>query len=1067
MLSIHELISTKMLPPQENVKTICRKRLFEDIGSNHKLIAISAPTGYGKSVFLSQFTANMPCAVAWYQLDDYDNDLMLFVQYLMQAIAKSLPEFGAHTWNYIEKQGDISKNIRSLAAFLVNELQARATHGLICVLDDYHLIHEPSIHALMEELIQYLPGGIQFVIASRHALPFHMTRLRLHNLIFEITEAHLRFNQAEIKSFLQLHQHPPISDELANHYLLETDGWAAALTFMQFPHLEQLSSPHRKNRELMYHYFAEELFQQLPAPVQRFLTETAVLERLEPEICNALVEQTDSLSILEDLLRQNIFIVKNEAGTYRYHHLFRDFLLQQLGERKTLLLQRAAAYFSAHGYYMQAVEAYLRIGNYVYAVQNIEKSALEMIKSCQWSTFQRWLHQIPAHVQEDTPCLLLLQGIVNNYNGLWQLAVERIEKAERHFLQRQDTQYLLEARFQKAITLRRAGQLQNSIAILDTAIDAARQLPLIKWYDIILEKMNTLMWIGALQKVIDALQEGLQLAKQQNEPQLTAYFMEHLGAVHYATGDYYRAVDYYQRAEACYLPDAGTFSKFEMERYSQKTTLAKIYRDWGELDTALGLITDVITAKETYGFIDDLPRAYHEMALISQDMRKTEQAEHYFEKASQLYQRIDRKDFQWAWHLALYGKILVDNGKCAQGEPMIAQAIACAKGNSEFNLAICEFVGCYTLLKTRKIEEAIAMVEHALMVARRVGAKNLIAQCCWALSNIYLGIGRLEQAQCCAKECLRLAATENYLQIFLSYPKTTLPFLRLGFVLGAETAFVDKIVLRLGALTVPMLSDLAAADDKQVRLRAAALLSQVQPPAEPLRNQLYIHAFGTCEMFVADTHQPLVWKTTKTAEIFLYFLKQPQTFLSKDTILEDLWPEMDPEKTSKRLHTYVYQIRKTLKDIGLDENLIYKNKGYSIHRTNIRCDTIEFTQLLQSASQSPTEDAKIAQLEQAVQLYKGDYLQGAYSQWVLEERNRLELLLMQARKELAALYLTQQNYPAAEKHLLAILDIDPLYKEVHDTLLEVYHRSGNAMAAAAQRQKYQDTLDTSFEAIDG
>ncbi len=1072
MLSIHELISTKMLPPQENVKTICRKRLFENIGSNHKLIAISAPTGYGKSVFLSQFAANTPLPVAWYQLDDYDNDLLLFVQYLIQAIAKHIPEFGAHTWSYIEKQDDGRHNIRSIAAFLVNELQARGTNGLVCVFDDYHLIQEPSIHALMEELIQYLPNNICFVMASRHTLPFAMTKLRLHKLLFEITEEQLRFNLAEMQCFLKMHQQATISEAVAQQYLLETGGWAAALMFMQFPnmehmHLEQPPNLHWSNREMMYHYFAEELFQQLPAELQTFLTETAVLESLEPALCNALTETTSSGSVLEDLFRQNIFITKNEAGIYRYHHLFRDFLLQQLGERKRPLQQRAAGVFAAHGQYMQAVETYLLIGAYACAVQNIEKSALKMVKSCKWNTFQRWLRQIPAHYQEESPHVMLLQGIVDNYNGLWELAVERIEKAEHLFLQAQDTQYLLEARFQKAITLRRAGELQKSIEILEIAIHGARAFPLTKWYTIILEKVNTLMWIGALQKVVDALLEGLQLAKLQNEPQLIAYFLEHLGAVHYAKGEYYTAVEYYQQAEALFPPKSEGFSKFEMERYSQKTTLAKIYRDWGELEKALSLISEVIAAKESYGFMDDLPRAYHELALISQDMGKTKQAEQYFEKATRLYQRIERRDFQWTWHLALYGKILADNGKTERGTKLIAQAISCARENSEFNLALCEFIGCYTLLQTRKIEEAIQMVEHALTVARRVGAKNLIAQCCWALSNIYLGIGLQENALCCAKECLSLASAENYLQIFLSYPKTSLPFLRLSLGLGIETAFLDKIILRLGKTAIPMLSELASGAAKAVQLRAKALLAQVQPHTDTQQDILHIRTFGACEIVLTENQQPLMWKTAKAAEIFLYFIKNTNTDLSKDAILEDLWPETNPEKTSKRLHTYVYQIRKTLQAIGLDANFVYKNKGYTISSAQICCDANAFVALLQAARHEKTETVKISKMEQAVQLYQGDYLQGLYSQWVLEARNQFELLLIHARKELAALYLAKQDYSAAEKHLLAILTIDPLCKEVHDSLVDVYKQSGNRAAAVQQQQRYQCVVKNSFDTTDG
>ena len=51
---------------------------------------------------------------------------------------------------------------------LINELAAEpARDQLLLILDDYHLIETPAVHASIGFLLEHLPHGLHLVLASR------------------------------------------------------------------------------------------------------------------------------------------------------------------------------------------------------------------------------------------------------------------------------------------------------------------------------------------------------------------------------------------------------------------------------------------------------------------------------------------------------------------------------------------------------------------------------------------------------------------------------------------------------------------------------------------------------------------------------------------------------------------------------------------------------------------------------------------------------------------------------------------------------------------------------------
>lgn len=833
----------------------------------------------------------------------------------------------------------------------------------------------------------------------------------------------------------------------------------------------------RKNLNEVYKYFTEEVINRLSKPMQKFLMNTSVLNVLTPSNCDYIMERKDSKQVLENLMERNVFLMKieGEEEAYRYHHLFRDFLKKRLGDENINILEKVAQYHLNNDDDQKAIEYYIIAKLYKKAILVIEKIGIKMIKDGKWQTVNRWIKSIPKEFTLNSPYFMLLNGIIYSYEIMLKEALINFDKALKLFLldENKNKENILNTRFQKAIVLRKIGSIEESLKLLNEILLNVKSMPILEWYDVVLEKVSTLLWNGYLNEGIKSLKRGIKIAQTEENDELIAYFMEHLGAAYYATGDYYKAVKIYKESNKRYLKVYTSLSEIEKERYSQRTTIARIYRDWGELHKALKIIKEEISIKERLGLIEGLPRAYHQLGLICNDFGNREKSQKYFNKADELYKELNIKDFHYTWHMALYGRVLMENGKVEKGKELIKKSIKLAKSSSEFSLAVCEFVGCYFYLYDGKINEATKSLEHTLVIGKKVGAKYLSCQCCWILSNIYSNMGNKEKAKEYAIYCLSLSRKENYLQVFLSYKTTSFQTIKFGIEMGIEEEFIEKIVVRLGDKAEQILFDLMKSSKLEVRNRAKKLLIKIKGEDFILQNKIpskeldekseenkliYVYCFGNFKVLFKKDSKSIQWKTTKAQELFAYLIKYSNKAVSKDKILEDIWPDMNPEQTSVWLHTYIYQIRNVLKKVGIKKGLVYENKGYSLISKGIIDDVYKFKKLIKNSKKCERMQDKIEYLKQAISLYKGDYLEGFYNKWIVEEKYYLEEIYISSLEHLAKIYIENKEYKKAVKYLEKMLKKDPLLEKAHEMLIMIYDKTGNRIAGINQYENYCEVL---------
>ncbi len=422
------LLATKLRVPPARPNLVPRPRLIERLQEGlrlgNRLILVSAPAGFGKTTLLSEWASWRASesadgrSVAWLSLDESDNDLTRFLNYLTAALQQTAPDLTAARRS-ATPTGGAPPSLEAVLVPLVNQLANRGA-PLTLVLDDYHLIANPAIDEALIFLIDNAPPALHLAVATRADPSFPLPRWRARQQLLEIRADDLRFTRLETAEFLEITLNLTLSDQDLDALDVRAEGWIAALQLAALSmrgrndvsaFVEAFSGTHR----YLLDYLVEEVLQQQTPAVRSFLLRTSVLERLNPALCDAVLEDQErpARETLTALERTNLFLIPldDERRWYRYHHLFRDFLQARLKIEQPELLpvlhRRAARWHAAAGSLDDAVRHALASEEYDLAAQLIGDAYPSMLQGGEVATLKRWVEALPAAVQSSDPRLML------------------------------------------------------------------------------------------------------------------------------------------------------------------------------------------------------------------------------------------------------------------------------------------------------------------------------------------------------------------------------------------------------------------------------------------------------------------------------------------------------------------------------------------------------------------------------------------------------------------------------------------------------------------------------------
>src|SRR5712691_10325536 len=406
-----QLLATKFFIPASSHALISRPRLIELLNTSleRPLTLVSAPAGFGKTTLLSTWVQSLPAErprIAWVSLDEGDNAPVLFWMYVLTALNSQQPGLCTQLVTYLQTQQ--APPLRSVLQTLINRL-AEQSEQFLLILDDYHLITEQAIHTSLTYLVEHLPPQLHLLLATRADPPLPLSLLRARGRLLEIRTDELRCRPDEVMAFLQKTARIQLSQDLVEEVATRTEGWLVGLQLLGLSlqgHadpgdlLEEVSGTQR----YIFDYLIEEVFQSQSASVQTFLLHTSILKQLSAPLCDAILQQSGSQQVLEQLERANLFIVSldRQRRWYRYHALFAQALRQRLEHTQPalvpLLHQRASQWYAQHGRLNEAISHAITAQEWQWAADLIEQVYPRIWGNSEHAMVRHWLEQLPAEV---------------------------------------------------------------------------------------------------------------------------------------------------------------------------------------------------------------------------------------------------------------------------------------------------------------------------------------------------------------------------------------------------------------------------------------------------------------------------------------------------------------------------------------------------------------------------------------------------------------------------------------------------------------------------------------------
>jgi len=423
-----ELVWAKLWPPAARAGLIPRAGLLSRLqaGVQSRLCLVDAPAGSGKTTVLTQWRAIAGAGrVAWVSLEEGDNDPRRFWTYVVEAMRIVEPGVGVAA---LAALGGPSADLyRAVLPGLLNELGA-VGRPLFLVLDDYHLISDPSCHQTLGFFLEHLPAGVHVVLATRVDPPLPLARMRARGELAELRVPDLQFSDEEASELLNGSMGLELAADDVERLAERTEGWAAGL-YLAGLSLRGRQDPsafiasfHGDNRHVA-DYLATEVLARQPDTIRTFLLRTSVLERLSGPLCDAVLQTEGSAQVLGELERSNLFLIPldDQRRWYRYHHLFAQLLGLELGHRERGLLpvlhRRAAAWHRQAGNLDQAVHHAGAAGDFTEAAAMIARHWLGYWRRGRQATVARWLDGLPEEAILADPPVAYVAAWIGGFSG--------------------------------------------------------------------------------------------------------------------------------------------------------------------------------------------------------------------------------------------------------------------------------------------------------------------------------------------------------------------------------------------------------------------------------------------------------------------------------------------------------------------------------------------------------------------------------------------------------------------------------------------------------------------------
>jgi len=241
---------------------------------------------------------------------------------------------------------------------------------------------------------------------------------------------------------------------------------------------------------------------------------------------------------------------------------------------------------------------------------------------------------------------------------------------------------------------------------------------------------------------------------------------------------------------------------------------------------------------------------------------------------------------------------------------------------------------------------------------------------------------------------------------------------------------------------------------------------------------LKVYLFGSPQIIRGDA---VINIASQKAQALFYYLISNRQAHSREKLANLFWGETSERQAKASLRNALYELRRSLKPIANRRSQI-ANEDYILAEGNTLCfntesdywlDTEEFERLIEEERGERREardeahlSSRISRLSSAVELYRGDFLEGfilkdnyEFEDWSFFERERLRRRYLAILAELCDYHGKRGEYDRAISYANRILSCDNLQENIHRQLMRLYYAAGDRSAALRQYEICKELLE--------
>lgn len=318
-------------------------------------VLVCSMAGYGKSTLLCQLASRAHEAAAVCILGHSDNDLDYFINHLFKAMDQSVPHL-----NIIDAENPYS--------MLLRICQVASKNRMTLVFDNCQIVWDGEVCKALQFLMTEAENSFKVIIGSRK-IPGFAARFILEERCVLLQRDDLALSEREIGQVVKLHCNTESLQLVKDLYAL-TEGWAAGVMLCLRggeKYFGKGSSVWESinNRGLIKKYITYEILSDIPPGVVQFAQRASLLECLSVDVCNAILDESNSEECL-NFLRENDMFVREcigEPGSLVWIDIFQKAMSDMLTTKeKMMIAEETVDYYLRRKMHLEATNCALKYG---------------------------------------------------------------------------------------------------------------------------------------------------------------------------------------------------------------------------------------------------------------------------------------------------------------------------------------------------------------------------------------------------------------------------------------------------------------------------------------------------------------------------------------------------------------------------------------------------------------------------------------------------------------------------------------------------------------------------------